>query len=133
MQLSDTGLPVRDLPASSTAAYRYLVITPVRNEEAYLESTIESMLAQTVCPQEWIIVNDGSTDRTGQIIDDYARRFPWIRAVHRKDRGFRKAGGGVVADSVQEAEDQETVNKARALLAAAEEAVRFASAAKKGQ
>jgi len=96
MQLRDTGLPVRDLPASSTAAYRYLVITPVRNEEAYLKSTIESMLAQTVCPREWIIVNDGSTDRTGQIIDDYAGRFPWIRAVHRKDRGFRKAGGGVV-------------------------------------
>ncbi|HJR57657.1 MAG TPA: anthranilate synthase component I [Rhizomicrobium sp.] len=46
---------------------------------------------------------------------------------------YVQAGGGVVADSVPEAEYQETVNKARALLAAAEEAVRFASAAKKGQ
>ncbi len=46
---------------------------------------------------------------------------------------YVQAGGGVVADSVQEAEYQETINKARALLAAAEEAVRFASAAKKGQ
>ena len=43
------------------------------------------------------------------------------------------AGGGIVADSQEEAEYQETVNKSKALLAAAEEAVRFASAAKKGQ
>jgi anthranilate synthase component 1 len=46
---------------------------------------------------------------------------------------YVQAGGGVVADSVAEAEYQETVNKSKALLAAAEEAVRFASAAKKGQ
>jgi len=47
-------------------------------------------------PKEWVIVDDGSKDATGKIIDDYASRYPWIRAVHRKDRGFRKAGGGVV-------------------------------------
>jgi len=46
---------------------------------------------------------------------------------------YVQAGGGVVADSEPEAEYQETVNKARALMAAAEEAVRFASSAKKGQ
>ncbi len=46
---------------------------------------------------------------------------------------YVQAGGGVVADSVAESEYQETVNKSRALFAAAEEAVRFASAAKKGQ
>jgi anthranilate synthase component 1 len=46
---------------------------------------------------------------------------------------YVQAGGGVVADSQPEAEYQETINKARALLAAAEEAVRFASAAKRGQ
>ena len=47
--------------------------------------------------------------------------------------GAQRPGGGVVADSQLEAEYQETVNKARALLDAAEEAVRFASAARKGQ
>jgi len=46
---------------------------------------------------------------------------------------YVQAGGGVVADSEPEAEYQETVNKARALMAAAEEAVRFASSARKGQ
>ncbi len=77
-------------------ATRYVVITPVRDEEEHLRSTIESMIRQTVLPKEWVIVDDGSKDGTGKIIDDYASRYPWIRAVHRKDRGFRKAGGGVV-------------------------------------
>lgn len=75
---------------------RYVVITPVRDEESYLRFTIEAMLQQTVLPQEWVIVDDGSKDHTGEIIDDYAGRYGWIRAVHRKDRGFRKPGGGVV-------------------------------------
>lgn len=74
----------------------YVVISPVRDEEAYLRFTIESMLAQTVRPVEWVIVNDGSTDNTAAIIDEYAAQHPWIRAVHRDNRGFRKAGGGVV-------------------------------------
>jgi poly-beta-1,6-N-acetyl-D-glucosamine synthase len=74
----------------------YVVITPVRDEEAYIRFTIESMLRQTILPQEWMLVNDGSTDSTGAIIDEYASRHSWIRAVHRKNRGYRAAGGGVV-------------------------------------
>jgi poly-beta-1,6-N-acetyl-D-glucosamine synthase len=75
---------------------RYIIITPVRNEEQYLERTVESVLSQTILPAEWVIVNDGSTDQTGVIIDRYAAQCPWIRAVHRANRGFRKAGGGVI-------------------------------------
>jgi len=75
---------------------KYVVITPVRNEESFLPATIESMICQTILPQEWVIVDDGSKDNTGKIIDDCAKRYPWIRAVHRHDRGFRKSGGGVV-------------------------------------
>ena len=74
----------------------YVVISPVRDEEAYLRFTIESMVAQTVQPAEWIIVNDGSTDGTAALIDAAVAAHPWIRAVHRPNRGFRKAGGGVV-------------------------------------
>jgi len=74
----------------------YVVVTPVRDEEEHLPTTVESMLRQTVLPREWIIVDDGSKDKTAQIIDDYSGRVPWIRAVHRTDRGFRKSGGGVV-------------------------------------
>jgi len=73
-----------------------VVITPVRDEEAFLPATIESVIHQTILPQEWIIVDDGSTDSTGKIIDGYARQYPWIRAVHRENRGYRKSGGGVM-------------------------------------
>jgi poly-beta-1,6-N-acetyl-D-glucosamine synthase len=79
-----------------TQSVKYVVITPVRDEEEHIQSTFQSMIHQTLLPQEWVIVDDGSKDGTGRIIDDYASRYPWIKAVHRKDRGFRKAGGGVV-------------------------------------
>jgi biofilm PGA synthesis N-glycosyltransferase PgaC len=75
---------------------RYVVVTPVRDEEHFIEATIEAVTGQTVRPAEWVIVNDGSADRTGEIIDRYAAQFPWIRAVHRQNRGFRNSGGGVV-------------------------------------
>jgi len=96
MQSKEKNLAFVEAASSNAANARYLVITPVRDEEAYLKFTIESMLAQTVRPAEWVIVNDGSTDKTEAIIDEYARQHSWIRAVHRKNRGFRKAGGGVV-------------------------------------
>jgi poly-beta-1,6-N-acetyl-D-glucosamine synthase len=80
----------------SLTASKYIVITPVRDEEEHLESTILSMIAQTIRPVEWVIVNDGSVDGTARIIDEAAARVPWIRAVHRQNRGFRKSGGGVV-------------------------------------
>lgn len=75
---------------------RYVVVTPVRDEEEYVAATIECVIRQTVRPVEWIIVDDGSSDRTGEIIDGYAERVSWIRIVHRQNRGFRKAGAGVV-------------------------------------
>lgn len=74
----------------------YIIITPVRDEEQHLERTILAVLAQTVRPSQWIIVNDGSRDSTGEIIDRYSILYPWITPCHRVDRGFRKAGAGVV-------------------------------------
>lgn len=74
----------------------YVIVTPVRDEERYIEATLQSVCGQTIQPAEWVIVDDGSSDRTGEIIDQYAARFPWIRAVHRLNRGFRKSGGGVM-------------------------------------
>jgi biofilm PGA synthesis N-glycosyltransferase PgaC len=75
---------------------KYVVITPVRDEEAYLRLTVESIVQQTVRPAEYVIVNDGSTDSTGEIADEYARQYPWIHVVHRQDRGFRKWGAGII-------------------------------------
>jgi biofilm PGA synthesis N-glycosyltransferase PgaC len=74
----------------------YVVITPVRDEAAHIEKTLQSMTDQTMLPAEWVIVNDGSTDDTGRIIDRYAGKYAWIKAIHRGNRGFRKSGGGVI-------------------------------------
>jgi biofilm PGA synthesis N-glycosyltransferase PgaC len=75
---------------------KYIIITPVRDEENFVQATIESVRRQTILPSEWIIVNDGSTDRTGEILDRAAAQAPWIRVIHRPNRGFRKSGGGVM-------------------------------------
>lgn len=74
----------------------YLVITPVRNEEQHLRQTIASFVGQTLRPAQWIIVDDGSSDGTGALIDAAAAQHAWIRAVHRRDRGFRQPGTGVI-------------------------------------
>lgn len=74
----------------------YVIITPVRNEEEFIRNTIASVAAQTCRPAKWVIVNDGSTDATGRIIDEAAKEHSWIATVHRADRGFRKSGGGVI-------------------------------------
>lgn len=75
---------------------RFIVITPARNEQDNLPHTIQAMTSQTWKPATWVIVNDGSTDSTGDIIDAAAREHSWIIAIHRANRGFRKQGGGVV-------------------------------------
>jgi glycosyltransferase involved in cell wall biosynthesis len=78
------------------AGRKYLLITPVRDEEKYLECTIRSVVAQTLLPEQWIIVDDGSTDRTPEIIHRHAAQHPWIKPHFRKNRGFRQPGSGVV-------------------------------------
>jgi biofilm PGA synthesis N-glycosyltransferase PgaC len=75
---------------------KYIIITPVRDEEQFLQLTIDSMAGQTVLPSQWIIVDDGSTDNTARIARSAAGTHSWITVVQRSDRGFRKPGGGVV-------------------------------------
>jgi biofilm PGA synthesis N-glycosyltransferase PgaC len=75
---------------------RYLIVTPARDEAEFIERTILAVISQSVRPVQWIIVNDGSSDETGVIVDRYAELHPWITAVHRPNRGHREAGRGVV-------------------------------------
>jgi poly-beta-1,6-N-acetyl-D-glucosamine synthase len=75
---------------------KYVIISPVRDEERHIKGTLNSVTSQGILPAEWIIVDDGSTDRTPQIIDEYAADYPWIRIEHRPNRGVRKSGGGVI-------------------------------------
>jgi glycosyltransferase involved in cell wall biosynthesis len=83
-------------PACPKADIRYAIITPARDEEHHLEATLQAVVAQTIRPERWVIVNDGSKDRTGEIADQYARQYDWIKVLHRHDRGTRKNGAGVV-------------------------------------
>jgi poly-beta-1,6-N-acetyl-D-glucosamine synthase len=74
----------------------YIIITPVRDEVQYVEQTITSVVSQTKSPSLWIIVDDGSTDGTSELLDKLTASISWIKVVHRNNRGFRAAGGGVV-------------------------------------
>ena len=75
---------------------KYVIITPVRDEEEHIADLVDSVVAQTIRPVEWVIVDDGSTDKTGSILDRCAQKHLWIQVIHRGNRGFRKSGGGVV-------------------------------------
>jgi glycosyltransferase involved in cell wall biosynthesis len=79
-----------------TPSRRYLLISPCRDEAQYLRRTLESVAAQTVPPALWVVVDDGSTDETPAILDEYVRRLPYLRVVRRTDRGRRQVGPGVV-------------------------------------
>lgn len=65
---------------------RFVVVSPVRDEAQYLERTIGSMVRQSIRPVQWILVNDGSTDGTAEIINRWAQKEPWIVAVHRDNQ-----------------------------------------------
>lgn len=76
---------------------RYILISPVRNEEGFIEKTIKSVINQTILPIEWVIVNDGSDDKTPQIIDNYSKKFSWIKITDRPAQGHRPGLGVVLA------------------------------------
>ena len=71
----------------------YLAITPARDEEAFLPGLIRSMTSQKPRPARWIIIDDGSRDSTGSILDEAAKAYPWIVPHHRARTGAREPGG----------------------------------------
>ena len=76
---------------------KYVLITPARNEEALIRKSLDSVTAQTVSPLRWVVVDDGSTDRTGEIVREYAQKFPWIEIVRRPEHLDRSFAGKVQA------------------------------------
>jgi glycosyltransferase involved in cell wall biosynthesis len=75
----------------------YVLITAARNEEAHIERTIKSVVSQTVRPLKWVIVSDGSTDRTDEIVRRYAAASDWIELVRMPERKERNFAGKVNA------------------------------------
>jgi len=61
---------------------QYIVVTPCKNEENNLPNLVQSMTAQTIKPALWVIVDDGSTDRTGEIIAEVEEKYGWVKGLH---------------------------------------------------
>jgi glycosyltransferase involved in cell wall biosynthesis len=76
---------------------KYVLITPSRNEEKFIKKTLDSMVAQTLLPERWVIVDDGSTDKTAEIVEPYAARYSWIELVRRPRHMDRSFAGKVHA------------------------------------
>jgi biofilm PGA synthesis N-glycosyltransferase PgaC len=75
---------------------RYVLIAPGRDEAKFMRRTLDSVAAQTIPPALWVVVDDGSTDETPAILEDYRKSLPYLRVVRRADRGRRSVGPGVV-------------------------------------
>lgn len=75
----------------------YVLITPARNEAAFIELTLQSVIEQTVLPLKWVIVSDGSTDGTDEIVKKFAAEYEWIDLVRMPERKERNFAGKVYA------------------------------------
>ena len=74
----------------------YVLISPCRDEIEYAGRTLDSVLAQSILPALWVIVDDGSTDGTLELLRGFEAEYSFIRVIERRDRGIRKVGGGVI-------------------------------------
>lgn len=92
---------VGEVPLNSekkqTPSLAYVLITPARNEAPFIEETIKAVIRQTVRPVKWVIVSDGSTDGTDEIVRAYAAQHPWIELMRQPDRTSRDFAGKVHA------------------------------------
>jgi glycosyltransferase involved in cell wall biosynthesis len=75
----------------------FVLITPARNEAQFIELTLKSVMAQTVRPLKWVVVSDGSTDGTDDIVNKYVAGHPWIKLVRMPERRERHFAGKVHA------------------------------------
>jgi poly-beta-1,6-N-acetyl-D-glucosamine synthase len=92
----DASRPANGAPEQSHDT-SYVLITPARNEAAYIEKTIISVVNQTAKPLKWVIVSDGSTDGTDDIVKRYVAENPWIELLRMPERQERHFAGKVHA------------------------------------
>jgi poly-beta-1,6-N-acetyl-D-glucosamine synthase len=75
----------------------YVLVSAARNEERHIRRTIDSVAAQVQRPRRWVIVNDRSSDRTGEIIESCRRQYDFIRFVDIRERRRRSFSSKVLA------------------------------------
>src|SRR5690349_10136977 len=78
--------PYSELKTTVDTLLTYVIVTPARNEAQFVESTIKSVITQTKRPLKWVIVSDGSTDGTDDIVRKYAADHSWIELVRMPER-----------------------------------------------
>lgn len=81
---------------SIAASPRYVIISPVKDEERHVELTLRSVIGQSLKPVLWIIVDDGSKDRTADIVSSYTSAHPFIQLVRNPHAGIRQPGSAVI-------------------------------------
>ena len=93
------GGPVTGLPKQTQTprGLKYVLITPARDEAAFIRMTLESVVGQTVLPLKWVIVSDDSTDGTDEIVKEYIARHVWIELLRMPERKERHFSGKVHA------------------------------------
>src|ERR1700722_1497470 len=79
----------------STQTLKYALVTPARNEARFIDQTIQSVIAQTVRPEIWVVVSDGSTDETDEIVMRYVKDHPWMQLVRMPEHRDRHFGAKV--------------------------------------
>lgn len=75
---------------------KYVLISPCRDEVEYMRRTLDSVMAQSVPPALWVVVDDGSSDGSPAVLESYRARIPYLQVVRRADRGRRSVGPGVI-------------------------------------
>lgn len=80
-------------PTAAAKPLRYVLVTAARNEADYIELTIRSVVSQTVPPVRWVIVSDGSTDATDDIVKRWAAQYGWIELMRMPERRERTFAG----------------------------------------
>lgn len=83
-------------PGRAVSALGYALVTPVRDEEEHLRRLRDCVLAQTVTPRIWVIVDNGSTDETVAQAETFARTHPWIRVLQAPGENVHARGAPVV-------------------------------------
>lgn len=75
---------------------KYYIIIPAYNEEAFIALTLQSLVEQTVLPNKLVVVNDNSTDKTAEIVLEYASKYPFIELVNKKSDAIHLPGSKVI-------------------------------------
>lgn len=75
---------------------KYYIVIPSHNEEKFMALTLESLVKQTVLPAKVVVVNDNSTDKTADIVQEYAQKYPWITLVNKTSDAIHLPGSKVI-------------------------------------